>query len=90
MTLGPLTKVAVTPAPSVIAELAELFYLPPEGEPSLVGYYDRKGKLRRIVATYPDGWRMQVNINAGGYVTSSRAQLRLPTMTIGGEANAQG
>lgn len=82
MSLGPLTKVVVTPTPGVIAELAELFYLPPEGEPALVGYYDRKGKLRRIRATYPDGWRMQVNIDANGFVTSSRANLKLPTIKI--------
>lgn len=84
MSLGPLTKIEVTPTPALIAELRELFYLPPEGEPSLVGYYDRTGKLRRLRATYPDGWVMQVNINADGYVTSSRASLKLHTIKIGG------
>lgn len=88
MSLGPLTKVAVTPTPGVIAELAELFYLPPEGEPTLVGYYDRRGKLRRIRATYPDGWVMQVNINAGGFVTSSRASLRQKLTLRGGDAQS--
>lgn len=83
MSLGPLTKVEVTPSPGAIAELAEYFICAPEGEPNLVGYYDRRGKLRRIVATYPDGTRCQVNINAGGYVTSSRT--KLPTLKIGGK-----
>ena len=86
MSLGPLTKVEVTPTPDAIAELAEMFYLQPEGEPALVGYYDRKGKLRRILATYPDGWRMQVNINGAGYVTSSRASLRAKLTVRGGDA----
>lgn len=86
MSLGPLTKVAVSPTPSAIAELAEHFPVKAEGEPSLVGYYDRRGKLRRIVATYPDGWRCQVNINAAGYVTGSSARCKLATMKIGGAA----
>jgi hypothetical protein len=82
MSLGPLTKVEVTPSPGVIDELAEFILGAPEGEPRLVGYYDRRGKLRRIVATYPDGTRCQVNINAGGFVTSSRT--KLPTIRVGG------
>ncbi|MFO6448636.1 hypothetical protein ACLBKU_15990 [Erythrobacter sp. NE805] len=80
MSLGPLTKVEVTPSPGAIAELAEHCICAPDGEPKLVGYYDRRGKLRRIVATYPDGTRCQVNINAGGYVTSSST--KLPTIRI--------
>jgi hypothetical protein len=83
MSLGPLTKVEVTPTPGVIAELAEFILAAPEGEPKLVGYYDRRGKLRRIRATYPDGTVCQVNINAGGFVTSSRT--KLPTIKIGGK-----
>lgn len=83
MSLGPLTKVAVTPTPGAIAELAEHFGVKPEGEPTLVGYYDRRGKLRRIVASYPDGWRCQVNVNGAGNVTSSTAKLKLATIRIG-------
>jgi hypothetical protein len=82
MSLGPLTKVEVTPSPGAIAELAEFLIAAPEGEPKLVGYYDRRGKLRRIRATYPDGTVCQVNINAGGFVTSSST--KLPTLKIGG------
>ena len=82
MSLGPLTKVEVPPTPGVIAELAEHFICAPEGEPTLVGYYDRRGKLRRVRATYPDGTRCQININAGGYVT--RSSTKLPTIKIGG------
>ena len=89
MSLGPLTKVAVTPSPAAIEELAGFFAVKPEGEPTLVGYYDRKGQLRRIVATYPDGWRCQVGISATGYVTSSSARLKLKTIKVGG-AHAQG
>ena len=88
MSLGPLTKAALSPTPSVIAELADHFAVKAEGDPQLVGYYDRKGKLRRIVATYPDGWRCQVNIDQQGYVTSSSARLNLKIKF--GEADAQG
>lgn len=84
MTLGPLTKVEVTPSPGAIAELEEFFVCAPEGEPRLVGYYDRRGKLRRIRATYPDGTVCQANINAGGFVTSWST--KLPTIKIGGAA----
>lgn len=86
MSLGPLTKIEVTASPGAIAELAEFFSVQPEGEPKLVGYYDRRGKLRRVRATYPDGWVMQVNINAGGFVTSSRASLRQKLTVRGGNA----
>lgn len=85
MALGPLTKVAVTPTPAMLAELGKHFALPFEGEPSTVGYYDRRGKLRRIVASFPDGWRCQINIDADGYVTSSSARCKLATIKIGGE-----
>ncbi|MDP2131925.1 MAG: hypothetical protein U0975_09800 [Erythrobacter sp.] len=84
MSLGPLTKVAVTLTPGAIAELAECFSVQPKGEPALVGYYNRFGKLRRIVATYPDGWRCQVNIDTNGHVTSSTAKLKLPSVTVRG------
>lgn len=82
MSLGPLTKVAVTPTPAMLAELEEFVFFaqrPNAGDPSVDGYYDRRGKLRRIVARYADGWRAQINIDAKGYVTSSRASLKLTT-----------
>lgn len=82
MSLGPLTKIEVTPSAAAIDELAQFILGAPEGEPKLVGYYDRRGKLRRIVATYPDGTRCQVNISADGFVTSSST--KLPTLKIGG------
>lgn len=80
MSLGPLTKIEVNPTPAVLAELQEFVFFgqrPEAGEPTLHGYYDRRGKLRRIVARYPDGWKAQINIDARGYVTSSRASLKL-------------
>lgn len=80
MSLGPLIKVEVTPEPATIAELQEFFGFTPDGDPALVGYYDRRGKLRRIVASYPDGWRCRVNINAKGHVTSTTAELKLSAM----------
>jgi len=83
MSLGPLTKVAVTPTPGVIAELAEHFPFMPEGEPELVGYYDRRGKLRRIVASYANGWRGRINIDAAGYVTSQTFSLTLTAKSEG-------
>lgn len=86
MSLGPLTKVAVSPTPGVIAELAEHFGFGPEGEPAVVGYYDRRGKLRRIVATYPDGWRCRLNIDGAGYVTSSSFKISLTTKVRGADA----
>lgn len=86
MSLGTLTKIEVTPNPDVVAELETFFGFKPEGEPKLVGYYDRRGKLRRIVASYPDGWMCRVNINATGHVTSTSAHLKLATLKIGGAA----
>lgn len=91
MSLGPLTKVAVTPTPNMLAELEEFVFFakrPEEGDPSVFGYYDRRGKLRRIVARYPDGWRAQINLDPNGYVTSSRASISLKVK--GGEGHAQG
>ncbi len=91
MSLGPLTKVEVTPTPALLAELEEFVFFaqrPEAGDPSVAGYYDRRGKLRRIVLRYPDGWRAQINIDSNGYVTSSRANISLKVKC--GEANAQG
>tara|TARA_R100001126_G_C4733079_1_gene104773 strand:+ start:126 stop:344 length:219 start_codon:yes stop_codon:yes gene_type:complete len=62
----------------MIAEIEGLFVAKlAEGVPSIVGYYDQRGKLRRIVAQYPDGWRSQVNIDREGYVTSAHSSLKL-------------
>lgn len=85
MSLGPLTKVEVTLSPGAIAELEELVFFaarPVQAAPKVVGYYDRRGKLRRIVARYPDGCRAQVNIDANGFVTSARGSMSL-TAKIG-------
>jgi hypothetical protein len=76
MNLGPLTKVEFEASPGAIGELCEFFRVQPEGTPRLAGYYDAQGKLRRVVAQYPDGWRLQVNCSASGYITSSHAKLR--------------
>lgn len=91
MSLGPLTKVEVTPTPAMLAELEEFVFFaqrPEAAEPTVTGYYDRRGKLRRIVARYPDGWQAQINIDANGYVTSTRANISLKVKC--GEGHAQG
>lgn len=88
MSLGPLTKVEVNPTPAVIAELEEFVFFaqrPEADELTLHGYYDRRGKLRRIVGRWSDGWKAQINIDANGYVTSARASLKL-TAQGGGAA----
>ncbi|MEO0589084.1 MAG: hypothetical protein AAFZ11_00840 [Pseudomonadota bacterium] len=81
MSLGKLTKRSIEPArvtPAMIAELDDAFGVHiGEGTPAVTGYYDARGKLRRIVAQYPDGWRMQLNIDAVGYVTSTSGKLKL-------------
>ena len=80
MALVPLSKVEVTPTPAMLAELEEgVFFAqrPAAPDPAVIGYYDRRGKLRRIVARYSDGWKAQINIDANGYVTSSSANISL-------------
>lgn len=89
MALGKLTKIVLSPTPALLAELEEFAFFaqrPEAGDPALASYYDRRGKLRRITAAYSDGWRAQINIDANGYVTSSRASLRL--IAKGEAANA--
>lgn len=91
MSLGKLTKITVTPTAHALAELEEVMFIPQRpdaGEPMMDGFYDRQGKLRRVVLRYPDGWRAQVNVNARGYVTSSSMSLSLTVK--GREANAEG
>jgi hypothetical protein len=80
MSLGKLFKVEVTPTPAMLAELEEFVFFaqrPAAPDPAVTGYYDRRGKLRRVVARYSDGWTARINIDAKGYVTSSSASLSL-------------
>lgn len=89
MSLGKLTKITVKPTPAMLAELEEFVFFaqrPEQGDPSVSGYYDRRGKLRRIVAQYPDGWRAQINLDSHGYVTSSRANVSLKVKCGGADA----
>lgn len=91
MSLGPLTKIEVTPTRAMLAELEEFVFFaqrPEASNPAVTGYYDRRGKSRRIVARYSDGWRAQINIDRNGYVASTSASMSLKTKR--GEANAQG
>jgi hypothetical protein len=50
---------------------------PGEGTPKLWGYWGRNGKLRRMVATYPNGWTIRVNLNAKCVVTSTSFKISL-------------
>jgi hypothetical protein len=81
MSLGKLTKRMIAPervTPAMIAELEDAFIAKiGTGTPAITGYYDARGKLRRIVGDYPDGWQLRVNIDAEGYVTSASGKLRL-------------
>lgn len=49
------------------------------GEPPLevLGYRNAAKQCRRMVAVYPDGWRLTVRLNAQMEVTSVSASLRL-------------
>lgn len=88
MSLGKLTKITVTPTAAALAELEDVMFIPQRpdaGEPMMDGFYDRQGKLRRVVLRYPDGWRAQVNVNARGFITSSSCSLSLKVN--GGKAN---
>lgn len=93
MGLGKLTKRTIAPekvTPAMIAELDDAFFAQfGEGTPAITGYYDARGKLRRIVAKYPDGWERRINIDAEGYRTSARAKLKL-TMPSGFKVSSGG
>jgi len=88
MGLGKLTKVEIEATPAMVAEFKDSFFSVGTGTPIMTAYYDRSRKLRRITARYPDGWQMQVNIDAEGSVTSSSAKLKLSVRNEGD--NAQG
>lgn len=80
MSLGKLTKITLNPTAAALAELEDVMFIPQRpdaGEPLMDGFYDRQGKLRRIVLRYPNGWRAQVNVNARGHVTSSSMHVSL-------------
>lgn len=78
MSLGPLTKIEAKPEPKTLAMLEELLGTNPgEGTPKLFGYWDRSKKLRRMVASYPNGWTVRVNVNATGIVTSTSFKISL-------------
>lgn len=86
MGTGKLTKIGLPASPKMVAGLQELI---PVGlgdeKPEVTGYYDARGKVRRITADYPNGWRVRVNFNAQGVITSESAQLKL-SCTIGAAA----
>ena len=65
-----------------VAELAPLLHeLMPVGggeQPAeVLGYLDAPGRWRRMVATYPNGWKVTVRLNAKLEVTSVASSIRL-------------
>lgn len=78
MSLGKLRKIEAKVEPKTLAMLEELLGPNPgEGTPQLFGYWDRSGNCRRMVATYPNGWTVRVNVSADGYVTSTSFKISL-------------
>lgn len=78
----------------VVAEVAplleELFPGLGDGEqPRVVdGWADYRGRPRRCRADYPNGWRVDLRINAKGQMTSRSASLRLVTQFTGQRGSA--
>lgn len=63
---GGLRKVQLVPE-NALPLLREAGVLVPDGTPeSVVGYLDRSGQPRRIIARFPDGWRADLRIRADG------------------------
>lgn len=68
-----------SPNPAAVAPLlAEAFGDIGSGElpASCFGYKDRVGVIRRMTATYPNGWTITISFNAKGRYTSSSAKLK--------------
>ena len=63
-----------------------------EGEtPTVIGYRDARGNLRRVIADYPNGWQLTAHFSlpdtgpdgAEVSISSWSARLRLQTPTFG-------
>lgn len=48
---------------------------------SVLGWRDNRGRIRRVRADYPNGWRLYAYFSAAGQLTSHRGQIRLTTRT---------
>jgi len=59
--------------------LHELMPVAPAGEApvELTGWRDHSGALRRAVAVYANGWRIDIRLSPRGEVTSTKATIRL-------------
>ncbi len=78
MGTGKLTRIGLPASPRMVAGLQELMPMGLGDEkPSITGYYDTRGKVRRIIARYPNEWEVRVNFNAQGVITSESARLKL-------------
>lgn len=87
MSLGKLTKIYVDPTPAVLAELESCFGAKiGEGVPEVAGYYDGRGKLRRLIARYENASSLRINIDAKGYVTSTSVSIKLSSQLEGKSA----
>lgn len=87
MSLGPLSKHAFEPTPDLLAEIDNLgLSALGEGKPKLVGYLDRAGRCRRIVAEYVNGGTLRINLDAKSRVTSTSFKISLKAKVRGGDA----
>lgn len=48
----------------------------------VIGWRDLAGRIRRVRADYPNGWRLHARFNAKGELISSRAQIKLSTKPV--------
>lgn len=83
MSTGKLRKRSLEATPDIVDGLNELMPVGDGAKPEITAYFDGLGRVRRMVAVYPNKWQVRVNLDARGRVTSSSASLKL-TAKIGG------
>lgn len=67
-------------AASLIAQLMPL--VRDETPVFVVGWRDQCGRIRRVRADYPTGWRVRLHFDAAGSSTSRSASLNLTTAAV--------
>ena len=83
MATGKLKKRSLDATPDLVEALDAVMPVSQGSEADVTGYFDGRGKLRRVVAAYSNGWQVRVNVSANGDVTSTSASLKL-VAKIGG------